>query len=331
MVIKSSAPKNKPKKPGNIYDAFAKQMLGKIFVFVDFLQNYADPKFVSAINLKKIVLAPTHWFGKGGTEQIVDLIFQCPLKNGNGSLMAVIIFEHQSGNLKKMPQKLLKYISAIWDAEIKERKPLSAPYFIVLRTGKKPHQGKLPQMTDLLPKDSDGKPLGKTVEIDYDVVDLPDWDFGKLVGGPVLRLVLGMLHKLAGGNLDELPAALRPLMEIADSEERIDLMKEVMPFAAKVFAAHNRRLDETLVNEALSPIFKGKERTMIKTIFEEREEIGEARGRAKSVLTALRKKFKKVPKKTEQAVLAMTDPIALESLLEHAIDSNTLDEFAEVL
>jgi hypothetical protein len=49
------------------------------------------------------------------------------------------------------------------------------------------------------------------------------------------------------------------------------------------------------------------------------------------VLTALRKKFNKVPKEIEQAVLAMSDPIALESLLDHAEDSRTLDEFATAL
>ena len=78
---------------------------------------------------------------------------------------------------------------------------------------------------------------------------------------------------------------------------------------------------------------------MIKTAFEEREEIGEARGIAKGkveagrnmVLKALRAKFKKVPKVVEKAVLAMSDPIALESLLEHVFHCDTLDEFATAL
>jgi hypothetical protein len=312
-------------------------------VFVDFLQNYADPKFVSEINLKKIALAPTHYIGSGGTEQIMDLIFQCPLKSRGGSLMAVIIFEHQSGSLKKIPQKLLKYISAIWDAELKEGKPLSAPYFIVLRTGKKPHQGRLPKVSDLLPKGKDGKPLGKAVEIEYDIVDLPSWDFDKLVGGTVLRLVLGMLHKLAGGNIDDLPIALRPLMEITDAEQRVDLAKDVMPFAAKVFAANNRRLDEAQMNEILKPIFKGKERAMIKTIFEEREEVAEARGVARGkaegetkvgremLLEFLRGRFGKVPKNIERAINQMNDPIALKSLAARTANCRTLDEFAAEL
>ena len=53
--------------------------------------------------------------------------------------------------------------------------------------------------------------------------------------------------------------------------------------------------------------------------------------RAKMVAKALRTKFKIVPKEIEESVLAMSDPVALESLLEHAIDSETLDEFATAL
>ena len=81
---------------------------------------------------------------------------------------------------------------------------------------------------------------------------------------------------------------------------------------------------------------------MIKSIFEEKFDAGVAVGIAKGkaekietarnmVLKALRRKFKKVPKHIERAVLAMSDPIALESVLEHAIDSNTLEEFATIL
>ena len=131
MGTKKAKPQ-KTKSQGNIYDAFVKRMFGRILVIVDFLVHYADPKFVAAINLTKIRPAPTHYIGKAGNERIVDLVFLCPLKNGRGTLMAVIILEHQGGSLKRIPRKLHKYISAIWDAEEKEGNPLSAPYFIVL-------------------------------------------------------------------------------------------------------------------------------------------------------------------------------------------------------
>ena len=78
---------------------------------------------------------------------------------------------------------------------------------------------------------------------------------------------------------------------------------------------------------------------MIKTIFEEKYDAGvmkgEARGKAEAgrnmVLTFLRAKFKKVPKDIEKAILAMSDPIALESLAAHAGHSDTMEEFAGAL
>ena len=313
-------------------DTFVKGMFGRIVVFSDFLANYAEAKFLAEIDLKRIKPAPTHYIGQKGDERIVDLVFQCPLKGG-GNLMTVIIFEHQNRSLKKIPRKLHKYISSIWDIETKEgKKVLSAPYFIVLRTGKKPHRGPKPMMSDSLPKGRDGRPLGKAVEIDYDVVDLPAWAFDQLVGGPVLRLALGILKKMLEDDEDEWPEALLPLREISDEEQRIELTKELLEFVAKAFAAHNRRLDEAMLSRALKPIFKDKERFMIATIFEEREAIGRAEGEAMgSVLTALRVRFKKVPKDIEKAVRTMVDLTALKSLASHAETCPSLEEFVKAL
>ena len=216
---------------------------------------------------------------------------------------------------------------------------MSAPYFILLRTAKRPHRGAYPKMSDSLPKGRDGKPLGKLVEIEYDVVDLPAWDFHKLVGGTVLRLALGILHKMTGGADDEFPEALLPLREISDGEQQIELTKELLDFVAKAMQSHNRRLESTMVNKALQPVFQEKEKTMIKTIFEEQQDIGEARGRVKgkaegraeAVLTILRTRFKKVPKDTENAVRRINDLIALDSWTVHAMTCQTIDEFSTEL
>jgi hypothetical protein len=337
---RKSEPKRKSKPQGNYIDRFVKQMFGRVVVFIDFLINYADAAFVAEIDVEKTQLAPTHYFGLKGDERIIDLVFQCPLKSGNGSLMAVIIFEAQNENLTTIPQKLHKYISSIWDAEAKAGKPLSAPYFIVIRTGKKPYRRKIyPKMSDALPKGRDGKPIGKAVEIEYDVVDLPKWDLGDLIGGAVLRLAMGMLLKMTGDAIDEYPKALLPLLEIDDEGERIELSKELAEFMVTAFATHNRRVDEAALGKALHPILKGKEKAMIKTIFDEKVDegiaIGEARGIAKGkaemVLSAIRTRFKRVPKDIEKAILSMSDSIALESLLAQAIQSDSMEDFAEVL
>ena len=64
--------------------------------------------------------------------------------------------------------------------------------------------------------------------------------------------------------------------------------------------------------------------------------IGEAKGRAEgeamgTVLTALRVRFKKVPKDVEKAVRAMVDLTALKSLASHAETCQSLEEFAKHL
>ena len=74
---------------------------------------------------------------------------------------------------------------------------------------------------------------------------------------------------------------------------------------------------------------------MIKTIFDKKIDegiaIGEAKWKAEMVLKALHTKFGKFPKGIEKTVLAMSDPIALESLLEQVFHSDTLNEFASAL
>ena len=339
-AVPPSQSQKEPKSSGNYVDVFVKQMFSRIVVFVDFMLFYADLNFVAEIDLTKIKPAPTHYIGKIGDERIADLIFQCPLKDGSGNAIAVIVFEHQSGSLKKIPRKLHRYISAIWDAETKEgKKVLSAPYFIVLRTAKKPHRGPYPKMSDSLPKGRDGKPLGKAVEIEYDVVDVPARDFRKLVGCPVLQTALDILKRTLTGYEDEFAEAMLPLAEISDGDERFELTNEFLLFVDRAFAAHNRRLTDAMVHEALKPIFQDRERTIMKTLFEEKYDagkaigkaegkaIGKAEGKAEMLAKYLSTRFKRIPKTLSNRILAINDGVVLESLMESAVKCESLREF----
>lgn len=59
--------------------------------------------------------------------------------------------------------------------------------------------------------------------------------------------------------------------------------------------------------------------------------IGIAQGKADIVLTLLRNKFTKVPKRIENAIRSMTDPTALESLAVHVLHCQSLEEFEKAL
>ena len=94
-------------KPGNIYDAFVKNYFGKVWVFLDFLLSYADEWFIRDVDLERIEPKPTHYFGEKGDERILDMVFSCPLKNSDAAKKVIIVFEHQSGSLRRLPIKLL--------------------------------------------------------------------------------------------------------------------------------------------------------------------------------------------------------------------------------
>ncbi|MDR2440680.1 MAG: Rpn family recombination-promoting nuclease/putative transposase [Planctomycetaceae bacterium] len=358
-IVKKSK-KSSKKRPGNIYDTFVKNIFGRILVFIDFLKNYADPCFVDNIDINKIYPGPTHYIGLKGDEQILDLVFCCPLKKCNANMKAVILFEHTGGSLRTLPVRLLGLAGTIWWTELKEKqKILSAIYFIVLRTGKKPRRQCYTRLADWLPKNENGQPIGAAPEIKYDVIDLPAIKNDNLCGSAELRLGLGFLKKMTEGMEEEFADAMLPLIEIDDAEQQTILLNELLEFTAKVFAARKKRLDAEMVNESLKPIFKERTKTMVMTIFEEAEARGEARGVARGeergkaigeergeergkaigeaeagrrmVLLALRKKFIKIPKRVEAVVRQMSDPIALESLMSDVLESKTLNEFETAL
>jgi len=186
-------------------------------------------------------------------------------------------------------------------------------------------------MADLLPKDCDGKPLGHVPEFQYKVVDLPAWDFDQLVGGPILRLALDILKKMIESDGDEFSETLLPLLEISDEEQKIELTKEAVDFFVKAFAAHNRRVDEAMLSQALKPIFKDKERTMIKTIFDEKYEEGVAIGEAKAIIKILTRNFGDVPPTVCDKLYTIRDFDALSQLTDIALDCQSLSEFEQEL
>ena len=93
---------------------------------------------------------------------------------------------------------------------------------------------------------------------------------------------------------------------------------------------HDRFTPEC-IDQAIRPVYEERSDKMALSFFEEIEARSEARGKAEAVLGFLRKKFHRIPKKIENAVRQMSDPIALDSLVAHVVDCKTLDEFAEAL
>jgi hypothetical protein len=188
------------------------------------------------------------------------------------------------------------------------------------------------------------------LDVDYEVVDLPAFDIDKLLGSPALRTTMGMLKKMTEGTELEFSDALQPLSEIADVEERMSWLKEMINFAAIVFKTHGLRMEKEAVQKAINPILEGRGNNMVMTIFEEKYYEGKAEGKLEGkaegklegqaetltefkngVINVLRTRFHTVPKRVAIAIREMTDITAIQSLIVDAAVCQSMKEFEKTL
>jgi hypothetical protein len=174
----------------------------------------------------------------------------------------------------------------------------------------------------------------KTGLLDYLVifVDISEWSQDQFKGHPVVQALLESLqlaskHTLAA-NFDRVMERLKSVKH----DPRI--YDWLISFGLYAMAVDE--IDAEQVEQGFSKVINKREaHKMSMTTAEKLLIQGEAEGRVKAgramVLRALRAKFRTVPKAVEKSIHQKNDPIVLESLLERAIQSDTLKEFAEDL
>ena len=179
------------------------------------------------------------------------------------------------------------------------------------------------------------KYLPKLQAVLFDLSSLEDDDVPEDPEVPELKLVLTALKVVFRKDVStKITEILEELKPISDDPIIQDIIRTVWHYL--VYSAAYTEQDYGILHGIINSIVEVE---AMPTTFEkwsaERKTVWEAnaevRAKAEMVLKALRKKFENVPPEIEQAVLARTDAIALESLLEHVFDSDTLDEFATML
>ncbi|MDR0705974.1 MAG: Rpn family recombination-promoting nuclease/putative transposase [Planctomycetaceae bacterium] len=325
----------------NIHDEFVRAVFANLELVIEFLKLYVEKtregrKLLKLLDLKRIRLEPTQFFGPEGRQRIADLIFWIPLKHGKGLAGVVFVFEHKSEWKRSWPFQLLKYLAAIWNKFFSEAKNpespnfmLPAPLLIILHNGSKPIINK-PMLDKYIAKVVGTKRF--IPKFDYIMVDLsvltPD-EFGT---APLLRVILELLKRAADGTLyDVRKQILEPLAVIRDDEKTRYWIQQILRYMDKAIKSKKKELTPESIDEVIKPVYKERSTEMSLTFLEKLEARGEARGKQDMVLAALRAKFKKFPKHIETAIRQMSDPIALESLIYDVFASQTLDEFAKAL
>jgi len=123
-------------RPNNPHDRFFKEVLGNVANTQAFLETYLPPDVLQTIDVGTIQAEKDSFIEQDLKEFYADLLFRANIRNREAYVY--ILLEHKSYSDYNVGVQLLRYMSAIWDKEIKKQKnrrlPLILP--IVLYQGK---------------------------------------------------------------------------------------------------------------------------------------------------------------------------------------------------
>ena len=292
------------------------------------------------LDLDGLSIEPTHITDDVFTDRYADVIYRVPVRDTEQYVDFFVILEHKSYNDLWTIFQLWQYVALILRLEFKradEENRVNADYrlppviAIIVHHGESRFTGKteLSELFLQLPGLEKYLPKLQAVLFDLSVIADADLSFDPEV--PEMKLVLMALkvvfRKDVSAKITEILEELKPL---TDDPVIQDIIRTVWHYLVSS-AKHMRRDYENLFSTIKNVVEVETMPTMLEIWKAEGKTEGKAEAGRNMVLKALRRKFKQVPQEIEESVLSMSDPIALESLLEHAIDSETLDEFAEAL
>jgi hypothetical protein len=287
-------------------------------------QNSADQRMVELLDLTRLECKDPVTVNERRVEIRGDLRFSTSFKGSDRESNVYLLFEHQSTKDSDFRFRGLDYIVQEYKKfreRTKGREKFPYPIVLILYHGTVPWE-RIPEMDDLI----EIVPGMKTGLLDYllILVDISPLMRGQFRGHPVLQAVLESLQLGSKGELaDNFERVIERLAAVKD-DPRMDYW---LP-SFGLYAMSVEEIEAEQVAKAFSKVVNKEEAHKMATTTAEKLL---TKGKAEAVLTIIRKKFKKIPKEIEETVLAMSDSIALESLLEHAMDSDTLDEFVTAL
>jgi hypothetical protein len=286
------------------------------------------------LDLDGLTIEPPHLTDSVFKDRYADKIYRVPIKGSEHFVDFFVILEHKSFSDLWTIFQLWIYVTLVCQRNYREVEEAGGGHVpadyrlppviaIILHHGESRFTGKteLSELFAELPGIE--KYLPKLQAVLFDLSAIPDDDVPEDPEVPELKLVLMALKIVFRKDANTTITAIIEELKAASADP---LLQDAVRMVWYYFATSAKYMehDYSILHETVSKIVEVEPMsTMIeKAVVEDR---------AKMVLKAICAKFEKVPKRIEEAVLAMTDSVALESLLEHAIHSKTLEEFATEL
>ena len=310
-----------------------------------FLKKTLPKKTIDCLELDGLTIEGRHVGDDMFHETIADTIYRIPISGTDEYVNFFVVIEHKSYQDYLTIFQLWGYVYGICLQDVRlaqKREGSKADYrlppvvAIIVHHGESKFQGvtelsalfrSLPGLEDYLPR---------MQAILFDLNRIADDD--PVLNDPAvpeLKVVLMVLKLVFRQDVAlKIQDVLRELKPYSDDPPMRRLIRATWVYLTNN-AKHLKQNFEILLGTFEEVVGEKVMSTMVEIWKAEGKVEGRAEGKAEAgrslVLTALQKKFKKVPNEIEAAVLAMSDPIALKSVLEHVFDCDTLEEFATIL
>ena len=298
-----------------------------------FLRFTLPSELKDCLDLEGLTIEPTHKTDDVFKDRIADVIYRVPIKDTEHHVDFFVICEHKSYNDLWTIFQLWTYVYLVLQQEYRKVEDAGKGHVpagyrlppviaIILHHGESRFTGKTELSELFLQLPGIEKYLPKLQAVLFDLNAITDDEVPYDPEVPELKLVLMALKMVFRKDVTtKITEILEELKPLTDDPVIQGIIRMVWHYLANS-ATYMERYEGLygIINKIV-------EVESMPTMIEK----AVVQDRAKMVLKALRRKFNQVPKEIEEAVLEKSDPIALESLLEHAIDSETLEEFAKAL
>jgi hypothetical protein len=304
-----------------------------------FFENHLPSEVAMALDWGSLSLEPCSFIDPQFASSESDLLFHIRLQQNDAFLY--LLFEHQSSEDPRMALRLLSYILRIWERFAQNHAPpakLPGIVPVVLAQGKRPWKTstRLEDLIDLPPEVAHLlRPWQPT--LNYHLLELVRIPYENIAGTPEGILTLRALKAEPMGELlgdalwDESllysisEGALEPILRyVLNAEDNLSQLKErigkirTTPLRTKTMTLADQLRQEGKVEGELEGLLKGKTE-------------GQLRAFRTAVLRALEIRHGSYPEGIREAIEAIHDARQLETLLESAIRSDSIETFSQGL
>ena len=317
---------------GYFRETFQTKRLAKAF-----LKKVLPKKTLRCLDLDGLTIEERHLADDLFKDRIADVIYQVPIKEAQEHVNFFIIVEHKSFQDLLTIFQLWCYVHLICRREFTaamERNENRANYqlppviAIIVYHGKGKFQGKteLAEMFLQLPGLKDYLPRLRAILFDLNSIGDDDPMLND-PEAPELKVVLMALKTIFRRDVaSKVIDVVRELKSLSDDPIIQRLLRVTF-----VYLVNNAKHLKRNVNALLGTFQEVVGEKIMPTLAEMWKAEGKAEGKAETVLTFLRARFRQVPERIENAIRQMTDPIALDSWAEHAATCQSLEDFEKAL